>query len=159
MGVPKEVAFTPLTDKIYEQIKLINSVSLPTHYSQETYDQFRLAGEKYTRIALYNDVTVGALCSRVEGKKVYIATLAVLPAYRGIGIGHQMLEDVVKNATESDSIDNIELHVQEGDETAINMYKKHGFEVAEKVENYYKHIEPATALLMSKSVSAKEGSA
>jgi ribosomal protein S18 acetylase RimI-like enzyme len=35
-------------------------------------------------------------------------------------------------------------------ETALEFYKKFGFEIVERKENYYKRIEPADAFVLSK---------
>jgi len=41
-------------------------------------------------------------------------------------------------------------------ETAIEFYKKFGFEIVEKKEAYYKRIEPSDAYVLKKSFSVSE---
>ncbi len=38
---------------------------------------------------------------------------------------------------------------------AIEFYKKFGFEVVEKIENYYKRIEPSDAFVLKKNLEKK----
>merc|ERR1712146_44788 len=92
--------------------------------------------------------------------KVYIMTLGVFAAYRKLGIGSSLLESVMKTiSTEKkyDEIKEIYLHVQTNNVEAIDFYtKKHGFEVKDKIENYYKRIDPPDCFVLSKSVEEKK---
>lgn len=51
-------------------------------------------------------------------------------------------------------IDNIYLHVQEGND-AIKFYSQFGFEESGKIENYYSKIQPATAIILRKKVTGE----
>lgn len=46
-------------------------------------------------------------------------------------------------------------HVQINNETALDFYKKFGFNVVEVVQNYYKRIEPADAYVLEKNVKGQ----
>lgn len=43
-------------------------------------------------------------------------------------------------------------HVQINNESALDFYKRFGFEIVETVENYYKRIEPADAYVLEKKL-------
>lgn len=43
-------------------------------------------------------------------------------------------------------------HVQVNNESAIDFYKKFGFEIVETKEQYYKRIEPADAHVLQKTI-------
>ena len=45
-------------------------------------------------------------------------------------------------------------HVQVNNEGAIAFYKKFGFEVVDKKQNYYKRIEPADAFVLQKNLKS-----
>ena len=103
-------------------------------------------------------------------QRLYIMTLAVLAAYRGRGIGEQLIQSVLdycdrvnegKEADESNSknggaprrIDEIALHVQISNEDAIRFYtNKFGFKKGEMVENYYRRIDPPHCYILSKKL-------
>ena len=53
----------------------------------------------------------------------------------------------------------IQRHVQVNNEIAIEFYKKFGFEIVEKKEQYYKRIEPSDAYVLKKSFSDKKTAA
>ena len=101
-------------------------------------------------IAYYNDVPVGAVACRLEAnpdnvtQKLYIMTLGVLAAYRHAGIGNpfstgcpfsldtgtQLLTHVLKWVEpRKEQISDVYLHVQTSNDTAIDFYKRNGFEV------------------------------
>ncbi|KAG4065767.1 hypothetical protein HA402_012445 [Bradysia odoriphaga] len=50
------------------------------------------------------------------------------------------------------NFDSIFLHVQVNNESAIEFYKKFGFEIVETKNHYYKRIEPADAHVLEKNL-------
>lgn len=49
-------------------------------------------------------------------------------------------------------------HVQVNNESAIEFYKKFGFEVVDMKKNYYKRISPADAYVLQKNLNNKHES-
>ncbi|KPP67022.1 N-alpha-acetyltransferase 50-like [Scleropages formosus] len=107
--------------------------------------------------AYFNDIAVGAVCCRVDHsqnqKRLYIMTLGCLAPYRRLGIGTRMLNHVLNICEKDGTFDNIYLHVQISNESAIDFYQKFGFEIIETKKNYYKRIEPADAHVLQKNLS------
>ena len=60
-----------------------------------------------------------------------------------------MLEHVL-NYAEKNKFEKITLHVQVNNDTALEFYKKFGFEIVETTQSYYKRIEPADAHVLQK---------
>lgn len=133
----------------------MNSACFPVQY-QETYYKNVVDGknEDLCKFAYWNGYVVGAACSRVETvegsdrQRLYIMTLCVLAAYRGRGIGTQLIESIMdyyeaQKDSSLSKVDEIALHVQISNEDAMNFYKtRFGFEKGEMVENYYRRIDP-----------------
>jgi ribosomal protein S18 acetylase RimI-like enzyme len=55
--------------------------------------------------------------------------IGILPEYRGLGIGSNLMERAIKFVEESKIINRIELTVLENNENAINLYKKFNFKI------------------------------
>uniref|UniRef100_A0A8C6PMW5 N-alpha-acetyltransferase 50 n=1 Tax=Nothobranchius furzeri TaxID=105023 RepID=A0A8C6PMW5_NOTFU len=67
-------------------------------------------------------------------------------------LGTKMLNHVLTICEKDGTFDNIYLHVQISNESAIDFYQKFGFEIIETKKNYYKRIEPADAHVLQKSL-------
>ncbi|KAK6029118.1 hypothetical protein OSTOST_04777 [Ostertagia ostertagi] len=81
-------------------------------------------------------------------------TLGPLAPYRQLGVGNMLLDYVFSLTAKDPALENIFLHVQTSNETALNFYKNRGFEQAGVVENYYKHVEPKDAFILVKKVKS-----
>ena len=65
-----------------------------------------------------------------------------------------ILEQAKQPATSGQAkIAKVYLHVQSNNEEALEFYKKHGFEVAEKCENYYPQFEVSDAYKLEKVIA------
>ncbi|XP_074605016.1 putative N-acetyltransferase san [Brevipalpus obovatus] len=135
-------------------LKRLNQVVFPVVYNDKFYKDVLEAGE-LAKLAYYNDIVVGGVCCRIDEsenqKRLYIMTLGCLAPYRRFGIGTKMLEHVL-NFAKAEKLDGVFLHVQIDNEGAMNFYKKFGFEIISKKENYYKRIEPAAAYVLQKKL-------
>jgi len=112
--------------------------------------------EDLNKFAYWNGFVVGAVCTRLEdlehGERLYIMTLAVLAAYRGRGIGSQLLESILDYCQQHSTITEIALHVQISNADAIRFYRRFDFVQGELVENYYRRIDPPHCYLLYKKL-------
>lgn len=152
-----EMGRIELGDITKHNIKLmrrLNQAIFPVNYNEKFYKDVLEAGE-LAKLAFFNDVVVGAVCCRMEQvdneRRLYIMTLGCLFTYRRLGIGTTMLKHVLDYASRK-GIDNIYLHVQINNTGAIEFYKKFGFEIVDTKEDYYKRIEPSSALVLKKQM-------
>ncbi|EKX36892.1 hypothetical protein GUITHDRAFT_97434 [Guillardia theta CCMP2712] len=153
------VCFGPITDKNVEQVKTLNRSIFPVKYNDKFYNDVQNSGN-YTQLAYYStDILVGAICCRVEKKedasRLYIMTIGVLAPYRCCGVGTSLLEMCLNLAAEDADIDEAYLHVQTSNTDAINFYKRFGFEVKDKILNYYKRIDPPDCFVLSKQFTRR----
>jgi ribosomal protein S18 acetylase RimI-like enzyme len=129
---------------------MINTASFPVQYSEGFYqDVLKRNNTHLNKLAYYKGQCVAAICARVEHEKLYIMTLAVLAAYRGRGIGAQLLESIT-NYIKDKPIGEIILHVQISNEGALRFYANFGFSQGELVENYYRRIDPPHCFILYK---------
>lgn len=61
--------------------------------------------------------------------------IGILDAYRGLGIGSNLMQRAIKFAEESKIIKRVELTVLENNKNALNMYKKFNFKIEGLREN------------------------
>jgi len=138
-----------------KQLKRLNQVIFPVTYNDKFYIDVLEVGE-LAKLAYFNDIVVGAVCCREDKsdgqKRLYIMTLGCLAPYRRLGIGSEMLKHVLKICEQDGTYDNVYLHVQVNNESAIAFYDKFDFKIVEKKENYYKRIEPADAYVLQKDL-------
>jgi ribosomal protein S18 acetylase RimI-like enzyme len=58
----------------------------------------------------------------------------------------------LEQAKLSKDISKVYLHVQTNNAAAVDFYKKNDFEIISTEKDYYKHIEPRDAFLVSKNI-------
>lgn len=107
--------------------------------------------------AVDGEIVTGAVIADLELERdgqrtVHLRTLAVSSQYRRQGIGKKIVFKVVEQVKEAekegDKIDGFRLHVHAGNDEAMAFYKALGFVEKARVEDYYRHLEPRTALVM-----------
>ena len=160
-----DVEIGAVTPANIEQFKTLNVAGLPVRYSTKFYKELlNNVPPQYIKFAFWNGFAVGAICCRVEenkqeggkGKRLYIMTLSVLPAYRRRGVAGSLLKHVLEAAAKDTTINDAYLHVQTSNEEALGFYRAHTFEVIEKLEGYYKRVDPPDCFILSKMMERGE---
>lgn len=90
----------------------------------------------YFYVATVDEKIAGYIGFSVMADEGYILNVAVLPEYRGSGIGRKLVQTVLEYAEEN-SLVFVTLEVRVSNETAINLYEKAGFEKVGERKNYY----------------------
>ena len=67
----------------------------------------------------------------------YIKRVVVHPDFRGKGLAKQMMQHIIKFAHAEQKLEAVELHVWEGNRSAIRLYESLGFELQHR-ELYYR---------------------
>ncbi len=143
-----KVDFSDIDRNNYEQLKQLNNLQLPVRYMNGFYA--RIVGKvRFGKFAYYKDYVVGAITWKYDvcqnERSIYIMTITVLDDYKRYNIGSQLLKELIKVHENTNEIKHINLHVQVGNDIALNFYLKHGFENVKVVEHYYTDIEPKDA--------------
>ncbi|KAL4481158.1 hypothetical protein ABPG72_015113 [Tetrahymena utriculariae] len=148
-----KVQFGDVNEKNYELLRTLNSVTFPVQYTLSFYAKV-LTYSKYSRLAYYNDILVGAMTCRQEEKdeqqSLYILTIGVLDAYRKHKIGSQLMDELLKLVKQDPEIKFIYLHMQVNNEVGLKFYQRFGFEIAETIDNYYTDISPKACYILKK---------
>ncbi len=127
---------------------VVGAVCCRVDVTQET-------GERKLYIMTLGRFTTGRSSQVLQGdifiRHTYLSLYAgCLAPYRRLGIGTQMLNHVMDIVEKDGNFDAVFLHVQINNDSAINFYKRFGFDIVETKEQYYKKIEPADAHVLEK---------
>lgn len=151
------LAFAPITAKNVGQLRVLNRVCFPLSYHEPFYA--RVLSAECAPLSFYacdgGDVPVGAISCRPEdgGARVYIMTLCVLQAYRRLGVGAALLEELLRRVRAAQPrAREIALHVHTPNDGAVAFYQHYGFETVETVPDYYSNIEPKSAFYLRKTL-------
>ena len=79
---------------------------------------------------------------QISGVIAYIATIEVLPAFRGRGIGAELLRRLEGSANAEQAVA-IWLHVDEENTPAIRLYERLGYYNTGRADHYYARNRPA----------------
>lgn len=151
-----DVKFGDLTAKNFEQLRILNYLTLPVIYSENFYDQLKSMA-RYSKFAYVKDVLVGAISCKEDilsdgTKQCYIMTITVLKPYRRYGIATKLLERAIKDCMVDRNVSRMVLHVQSNNEQALEFYKKNGFVVEEHLMNYYTDLTPSDCFFLSRTL-------
>ncbi|GHU82077.1 hypothetical protein AGMMS50284_3330 [Clostridia bacterium] len=87
-------------------------------------------------VAEHKKKAIGYIGVHIVADEGYIANLAVLPSFRGKGIGKALLCEVIKKA-ERKNLSFLTLEVRPSNAAAVSLYALYGFKVVGKRKNFY----------------------
>ena len=116
------------------QLEKIGKVSLPIYYGAFHIIN-TLKDDKSIILKYITDNKVSGFCiiDINEDKRYHITSIAVDKNHRKKHIGTKLIEYIKNNY----DVNIISLYVQSCNDVAINFYKKNGFKIIEKEEDYY----------------------
>lgn len=126
----------------------INRVSLPENYSYAFFYSILKSYPKAFLVAEFSGIIGGYIVSRVEHifskfeklrikRAGHIVSIAVLPQYRGKGVGKAILIKCLEALKNMYRCDEAFLEVRVSNKTAIRLYEKIGFTILDIAHNYY----------------------
>lgn len=88
------------------------------------------------KVAEQDGRIVGYVLAKLENGICHLLSVAVLPEYRGIGIGGALVEKAIEECRKRGAIAAyLEVHVE--NVIAVHLYRKLGFKVIGLINNYY----------------------
>jgi len=144
-----------------ERIMYINQLCLPENYSSSFFLDLYERFPKAFVVAEENGEIIGYAMCRIErsipsfrftslAKKGHLISIAVLPKYQHQGIGQALMQEIMKAMLDYEAKE-CYLEVRVTNTSAINLYKRLGFQVARTLQNYY--VDGEDAYLMMKKLS------
>lgn len=139
----------------------INRICLPENYSYSFFYDILTSYPKSFLIAELDGVAVGYVMCRVERifskierfklrKAGHIISIAVLPEYRGRGIGRMLLTRAMDVLRDYYGCDEVFLEVRMTNWPAIRLYDKLGLQVVDVLKRYY--LDGEDAYVMAKKL-------
>uniref|UniRef100_A0AAV1T3I1 N-acetyltransferase domain-containing protein n=1 Tax=Peronospora matthiolae TaxID=2874970 RepID=A0AAV1T3I1_9STRA len=127
----------------------------PFCYRRAERDRYRLSWAAVTRgTCIVRGAAVAELELERGGRRtVQLRTLAVSPQFRRQGVGRAIMEKLIQQVKkvkekEGEDIQVVSLHVHAGNDEALTFYEAQGFVRKAEIDDYYRHLEPRTAVVM-----------
>ncbi|CAD8044786.1 unnamed protein product [Paramecium primaurelia] len=154
-----KLTFGEINYKNIEIFKIITQKTLPVTYSDKFYHRI-LTYQDFSALGYYNDIAVGAITARIEDqdniKTAYIMTFGVLDAYRRLGFGSQLLNELINRIKSYKEVKRIYLHMWSNNDVGFQFYSSQGFEKTKFMKNYYTDIEPPHCYILTKRLYPDE---
>ncbi|CAE8610323.1 unnamed protein product, partial [Polarella glacialis] len=148
-GVSLPITLARFTQDMLPAVVRLHQAQLPMSYSDEFF-QVALQSAQWARVALWDDVVVGAIiCKEMEGFAHVQSLVAAVPRRK---IGSRLLGAVLKEA-EGRGVTKSRLHVHVRNESAVALYTSLGFRTDLRKVGYYQRSaekleDPPDAFLM-----------
>ncbi|ETL29162.1 hypothetical protein F441_18061 [Phytophthora nicotianae CJ01A1] len=152
-----------LTDDaaLVRAVQKLNLGVLPVQPPTFCYRRAEKDKHRLSWAAVDGEIVTGAGIADLElerdgRRSVQLRTLAVASQFRRQGIGKKLVTRIIEQAKEArkegDQVEGVRLHVHAGNDEALAFYKALDFVEKARVEDYYRHLEPRTAVVMEYSL-------
>ncbi len=126
-----------------ERIHQIARMSLEEEYTGELFVAIMEMWNEGFLVYEVNGEIIGFICGTiVDQDSVRVLMLAVHPLYRNRGVGSELLQRFVE-VSSSLGVKRIILEVRVSSSKAIKFYQKRGFQITEKLKDFYTNGENA----------------
>jgi ribosomal-protein-alanine N-acetyltransferase len=143
-----QIAVRPMRVADLAQVQAIDEISFSTPWPKNAY-RFELLENPngYCWVAEADGRLVAVIVCWLIVDEIHIATIAVSPDYRGLGIGKELVITGLRNLIRKGAL-SATLEVRAGNFVAQNLYRHFGFEVVGERRRYYQDNQE-DALLMT----------
>ncbi|KJY01121.1 putative gnat family protein [Zymoseptoria brevis] len=152
----------PYQDRFYREIiedPLTNNITLVATWHDNPIakdrDKGRLIGAIRCRLLPEFRSTIPQSESD-DGPMLYLSTLVLLSPYRQHGIATQLLQILTQRAVNAYGVRSVGAHVWEANAEGLEWYRKRGFREVGREEDYYRKLNPSTAVVMQRKVSVMD---
>lgn len=125
-----------MTAEDLDYVMEIENASFAIPWTRKSMEGELGSAMKLYYVALCDDRVVGYAGMWHVVTEGHITNIAVLPEYRGRGVGKALMEKIMQIAEEKDML-GVTLEVRKSNETALCLYKKYGFVLSGIRKEYY----------------------
>lgn len=151
--IPEGYLIRKAKEEDIDGVIYINSVTLPEHYTTSFYNSILLSNPDTFLVAEHEGRIIGYHMGRIEYglalrgfpkfvKKGHVISIAVLKEHRRKGVATMLLKTALEEFTKKGCEVSF-LEVRVSNEPAINLYKKMGYEIVDRITGYYSDGEDA----------------
>jgi len=120
-----------------EKVQNIADISLEEEYNRELFITIKELWNDGFLVHEINGEVTGFVCGIIlDSETVRVLMLAVHPFYRNRGIGSELLQRFME-VSSSIGTSKVVLEVRVGSRKAIKFYQKRGFQIVERLEDFY----------------------
>lgn len=120
-------------------IQKINHLCLPEKYDIETWTDIIKNGIVHVIKNSKENIVGYCAITDIFTDIPCVVSIAILPEYRGKGLGNLLLINTIDYAKKRWKNKNLLLHVRPSNEIALKLYEKIGFKLNKVVKNYYRY--------------------
>ena len=152
--VYENTQIVPMTAEQIDGVAALEQACFSTPWSRQSLEEELTNDAAHFLTAVFDGRVIGYLGILEVSGESDIANVAVLPAYRRLGVADKLLTAAVSEA-QARGDEWITLEVRESNQAAQALYRKHGFEkVGERKDFYTKPTE--NAVIMRKTLKEKQ---
>jgi len=158
---PINIQIRPMLMNDLEQVKVIDQLSFSMPWSDNAY-RYEIMENPASMLWVADAETSNGfkVCGMVVVwlilNETHIATLAVHPEYRGLGIGKQLLAVALKRSAQQGA-NLATLEVRDSNKIAQNIYRNFGFESVGRRKRYYRDNREDAVLMTLSSLRIFKG--
>ncbi len=130
------ITIQPMKKEDISMVVTLEENTFSTPWSYEALEESFLKDNYYFLVAKQENIVVGYVGMYVVLQEGDITNIAVAKEVQGQGIGTKLLKELLEVAKKHGT-ETINLEVRVSNESAISLYKKHGFEIIGRRKNFY----------------------
>ena len=130
------ITIQPMKKEDISMVVTLEENTFSTPWSYEALEGGGVKDNYYFLVAKQENIVVGYVGMYVVLQEGDITNIAVAKEVQGQGIGTKLLKELLEVAKKHGT-ETINLEVRVSNESAISLYKKHGFEIIGRRKNFY----------------------
>ena len=153
-AVPENFTIRQVTEAEADKLTEIHVECFPRYWNREVFTDFFAVKDTFAFLVEEGQEAIAMLVYRVAFDQAEILTLAVLPAYRKLGIARKLVVDMLEKC-KALGVEKLFLEVEVDNNPAIKLYENSGFQHINRRKLYYQQLDGSLtdALVMMKKLS------
>ena len=131
-----KVTFRKMTAEDAAGVEAVEKASFSMPWSRQSFWEEAANDKAYYLLALDGETIIGYAGTWLVFDEAHITNVAIAPAYRGKGVGTQMMTEIIR-IVKGQGINSKTLEVRPSNVAALALYDKFGFKSVGRRRGYY----------------------